>query len=400
MLWYISLFLILISLIAFFLPEKRAKKISEEIGISIVIPAYNSQETIEKCIESIFNTNYQNLEIIVVNDGSTDKTEERVKKFENQGVLLINQIHQGKYAALNKGFEFTKNSIILILDSDTFLKENSLSKIVNYFKENTGAVVLRQVVENKNNLLTKLQEIEYSISSITYKIQNRFGKFIMIAGSAIAINREAWLSIGGFRDKIIDESDFLIRLIKKGWKIVYLNSNFVETIAPSKINKWFKQRIRWRKGHIEHLLTHWKFFLKNIYLFLLTQPQLVLIFTHISSLFTFSFWTQGKIYLNQNYWLVNLFPILFSNPKIVISFLEEVFYSGIFNFITKNLIIAIIFSFFLLFFLKIHKTKISYLQVLFFSLFYIPFLILVSIFGYLLAIKDLIVFRRIRHDKF
>lgn len=400
MLSYLGPSLILFSLFILLLPKKRAKNGPEEkMGISVIIPVYNGGETIEKCLESVLNTKYKNLEIIVVNDGSIDETKEKVKKFQRFGVLLLNQKNMGKFAALNNGFLIAKNPIIFTLDSDTFIKESCFSEIVKLFEDRVGAVVIKQVVENKN-LLTKMQDIEYAISSLTYRIQDRFGRFVLIAGSAMAISREAWLSNNGFRNRITDEADFLIRLMGKKWKIIYLDSSFVKTVLPSRIDRWFSQRIRWKKGQIENLLSHWRFFLKNIHLFFLTQPQIIFIITYISFLVTTSFWTQGTLNIRQNYLLFNILPALFKSPKIAISFFEGVIYSGIFNFLTKNLITGIIISSLFLFFLKINKAKISFPEILFFYFLYFPFLALISIVGYILAIKDLLLFGHMRRNTF
>ena len=117
------LFSLIVTLIIVLLPKERDFLSKKYTGICVIIPAYNSEKTIGECIGSVLNTNYPDLEIIVVNDGSTDCTAKEVERFKDVGVRLVNQKNEGKFAALNKGFSYAGKPIIFALDADLIVEK-------------------------------------------------------------------------------------------------------------------------------------------------------------------------------------------------------------------------------------------------------------------------------------
>ena len=101
--------------------------------ISIVIPVYNSSKTIDKCLKAIFNSNYSNFEVIIVDDGSTDETVDIIKKdFEQTKIIKLNG-NKGAAAARNKGVEKAQGNIIMFTDSDIIIQPNTLNLINTTF---------------------------------------------------------------------------------------------------------------------------------------------------------------------------------------------------------------------------------------------------------------------------
>lgn len=128
-----------------------------EIKISLIIPMFNIEKDIEKCINSILNQDYSNYEIIVVNDGSTDNSENIVKNIKNKKVLLINKQNGGLSSARNEGVKYATGDYIWFVDGDDYIEQNALKKINNvlteekydiisfkYFKEYAGKKVLQK----------------------------------------------------------------------------------------------------------------------------------------------------------------------------------------------------------------------------------------------------------------
>lgn len=396
----IFLLSLLITLVLLFLPEKQIISNSKELGISVIIPAYNSGRTIEKCLNSILATKYKNLEIIVVNDGSIDDTVEKIKPFKKLGVKLINQENQGKFAALNNGFRVAKNPIIFALDADTFVAENCFSEIIKFFGKKVGAVIPKKMAENNENKLSFLQHLNFLITSGYLKIQNKLNKFYFLGCPAIAVSREAWLSNKGFRKKVADDADFILRLGENGWIVKYAHSTYVKTVVPDNLSKLFSQHLRWGKGQLEMLFTHWKFLIKNIYWLLLIQPQIVLgLITLI--LYGFSFIFIRKEILSL---LFIFFSTLIKNYKIVFSFMGEYLYLGLYsglpNLLLKIIITSLILTIFFKLLLKSEKIKISIGDILLFSLVFLPIVGMITLLSYFSAAKDLMFYRRIRHDNF
>src|SRR6266566_2412690 len=125
--------------------ENRKKLYEKKViknfpSISILIPAFNSEKTIARCLKSILGTKYpRKIETIVINNGSTDSTDEIVRGFP--GVKLVNLPKPNKADALNYGIGIAKGEIIGILDSDSFASKNSLQKMIGYFDEENIAAV-------------------------------------------------------------------------------------------------------------------------------------------------------------------------------------------------------------------------------------------------------------------
>jgi len=391
---------LILTLSLFFFPKKEKITNKKIFSISVIVPAFNAENTIGRCLKSILDTNYKNLEIIVVNDGSSDSTEDEVKKFEKYGVKLINQKNQGKFSALNNGFKFSKNYIIFALDSDTFVAKNCFSEIIKYFNKGVAAVIPRKMAENRKNQLSFLQHIHFLIASSYLEIQSKLNKFYFLGFPAIAATREAWISNNGFRFKVADDADFILRLGEKGWKVRYATSTYVNTLVPDTFRKFLVQNIRWNKGHMEMIFSHWKFLIKNIHWLLFIQPQLVFGLIMII-VYGLSLFISGKEIV---YIAANFVETLFENYKIILSFLKEYFflglYSGLPNFLLKFLIAVSISFIFFAFLIKFNNKNISNNKIFLYSALFLPIIGIVTFFSYILVVRDLLFYHRIRRSSF
>ncbi|WP_314853272.1 glycosyltransferase family A protein, partial [uncultured Granulicatella sp.] len=105
--------------------------------ISVIIPVYNVENYLEECLKSVQTQTYTNIEVILVNDGSTDKSKLICERYcqENSRFLLINQENQGLSAARNKGVEISTGEYIVFVDSDDIIKTNYLEKLMQYMTE-------------------------------------------------------------------------------------------------------------------------------------------------------------------------------------------------------------------------------------------------------------------------
>lgn len=132
-----------------------------EPSISIIIPCYNEEKNIKKCIYSISKANYPKtkLEVIVIDDGSIDNTRKILSK---SGIKLINSEHVGKSAALNLGVNKARYDFILALDADTTIDKNFIKNIVKPFEDKkVGATNGSCLAKSDNNMLETFQKIEY-----------------------------------------------------------------------------------------------------------------------------------------------------------------------------------------------------------------------------------------------
>jgi len=237
--------------------------------ISIVVPAYNEEITIKSCIQSLQDLDYPNYEIILVDDGSTDKTLEEAKRFEVSGVRVIHQENQGKANALNNGILLSKGEIIVTVDADTKLHRDSLKKIANRFATNhhLGAIAGNVKVNPTPGLLNRLQATEYTTGiNLIRKAQSTLGCVLVVPGPIAALKKEAVKCAGLFsEDTFAEDFDMTMRILKKGYQVEYEDGAIAYTDAPKNLEDLIKQRRRWYRGMMQVLDKHRDMYLRRKY---------------------------------------------------------------------------------------------------------------------------------------
>lgn len=233
--------------------------------ISLIVPAFNEEITIKKTIQSLKDLDYPNYEVIVVDDGSTDKTLEIAKKFESSDVKVIHQKNQGKANALNNGIKNSTGEIIVTVDADTSLKKNSLIEISTRFVNSSklGAVAGNVKVIPENSLLNVIQGTEYTFGiNLVRKAQSILGCVMIVPGPIAALKREAIKKAGFFSDDTFAEDfDITMQILKHGYKVEYEDKAISYTDAPKNLEDFMKQRRRWYRGMVQVLDKH-----RNLYL--------------------------------------------------------------------------------------------------------------------------------------
>ena len=118
--------------------------------VSILMPAYNAEKTLAKCLESILKQNYSDFEVVIINDGSKDRTLEIAEKFskKEQRINVYSQENKGGNAARNKALEIAKGEFICWIDSDDYVDSNYLQLLVKGIEEDFGSSVM--VIQNLN----------------------------------------------------------------------------------------------------------------------------------------------------------------------------------------------------------------------------------------------------------
>ncbi|MEM2918784.1 MAG: glycosyltransferase [Candidatus Altiarchaeota archaeon] len=251
-------------IIIYLLPKKQYEK--KFYDVSIVIPAHNEEKSIERTIKSILEAVYpKEKEVIVINDGSTDNTENilmRICKNHNE-VKFFNTPHLGKAKALNFGIKKAKNEILLILDADSEIEKDGLTKICSPFSDKevmaVGGVIRAKLSRNP---LTWFQDLDYVISSSWRYICDKIDAGYMLPGFA-AFRREALWKVCGFStDTLSEDVDVGLKLRANGYRVAMSDAT-IRTKVPDSINGLIKQRIRWGRGGLQVLKKHKKLFFKN-----------------------------------------------------------------------------------------------------------------------------------------
>ena len=224
--------------------------------LSVIVPAHNEAKVIDKTINSLLEMTYPGAEIIVVDDGSTDNTYERILELygSNPKVRVFKKPNEGKGQALNFGIERSQAEIILAIDADTILYPDSAEKLARHFSDpRVGAVAGNAKVGNRINLLTKWQALEYVTSQNLDRRAFAISNCITVVPGAIgAWRRQLVLDLGGFNnDTLAEDAELTLRILRSGYKIDYEEEAIALTEAPDTVGAFLKQRFRWMYGTLQ-----------------------------------------------------------------------------------------------------------------------------------------------------
>ena len=241
-------------------PEIKRKELPK---VSIIIPAFNEEKGIKATIDSLLNLDYPKelLEIIVVNDGSKDRTDEIAREYEKRGEIIYieNEKNIGKAASLNKGIERANSEFVACIDADTVVERDALKKTIGYFNdEKVGAVVVRVRVKNPKNLLERIIEIEYNLGLGFYlKLLSFLNCLYLTPGQFSVYRKKVLTEIGGFdKDNIVEDTEIAYRIQKANYKIACCLSTFASTTVPNNLRSLYYQRKRWYSGTIMTVSKH------------------------------------------------------------------------------------------------------------------------------------------------
>ena len=236
--------------------------------VSIIVPAFNEGEVIQASLSSLLELRYPYYEIIAVDDGSTDKTYEKMREFEGNHygvrVSVFRKENSGKADTLNYGMRRSKAPIVVCMDSDSRLTPAALRYAVRHFNDpHVGAVAGNVKVINRHNLWTKLQALEYIEGLNIVRRAQAFWRTVNVIPGPIGIfRRSAIEGTGGYdSDTFAEDFDMTVKILADGWKIHYEPKAVAYTEAPEELLDIIKQRYRWSRGILQalrkqkHLLT-------------------------------------------------------------------------------------------------------------------------------------------------
>lgn len=250
-----------------FLENKKMFKKKNDISqtnfptATIVVPCYNEEESIFGTVESLLALDYpkDKYKIMIIDDGSTDNSWQCIKKYENHPQIEIyKKENGGKHTALNFAISKSKADIIGCLDADSFVSPNALRDIVTYFADkDTVAVTPAIKIHNPDNILRKVQKVEYDWGIFLRKMLSFLDALYVTPGPFSFFRREVFEKIGAYKKAHnTEDMEMAMRLQAHGHKIKNCHTAFVYTIAPEKFSKLFIQRIRWTYGFLKNALDY------------------------------------------------------------------------------------------------------------------------------------------------
>jgi len=244
-------------------PRRREIIESDLSDITILVAAYNEEESIYNTLKSIANQKYPKRIIVkVVDNNSKDNTKHEILRaindFPQITIEYLFEKKQGKFAALNRGLAETQTKYVITIDADTYLYKDSVVTIVNAITQENknkkvGAVAGTVLVKNSRvNLLTKMQEWEYFLSIAGIKRTQGLFQSILVAQGAFSIyDTKLVQEIGGWKDSIGEDIVLTWEILTRGYITYYEDSAIAFTDVPTKYKVFARQRARWARGMIE-----------------------------------------------------------------------------------------------------------------------------------------------------
>ncbi len=347
----------------FYYKKKERNQNEKQFKVSIIIPAYNEEKTIVKTIKSALSIDYlKNLfEIIVVDDGSSDKTYSLAKKFISSfspKVRVFTKPNGGKGSALNFGIKRATGEIIISMDADTFVTKDSVSKMMSYFySKDVMSVTPSMGVYEPKTLLQRVQQIEYYVGTFLRKSFATINAIHVTPGAFSAYRKEFFDRYEGYDEKNITEDlEIALRIQSKGFIIENAPEATIYTRSPRSFRALLIQRRRWYVGLVRNLWNYRHLFgFKRGPLGYLTLPlAIVSIFSamflttynlfktidnlnhELNSLATINFQFYNNFELNS--FIVQRFLIdVFSKPVFVITLLFLVLLAGYLMFARRKM---------------------------------------------------------------
>ncbi len=269
--------------------RRRMEKFAETAelpSVSVLIPAWNEEVGIIKTIQSVLDTDYPRLQIVVINDGSTDRTHEMVTCFiegnerlkrEGTSLTYLSLPNGGKARAMNSGLLEARGEIVMTVDADSVMDRNAIINMVRCFDDpDVGGVAGNVIVGNRSKPIEWMQQLEYVYGFFFKRADSLFNAVYIIGGAAAAYRREVLQKVGGFDHSIITEDiEMSTRILSRGYKTRYAADAVIYTEGPSDWRGLCNQRLRWKYGRLLTFLKYRRLFFSvrhNPYLSFLLLP--------------------------------------------------------------------------------------------------------------------------------
>ncbi len=239
----------------------HAKLANPPPAVTVLIPAYNEESVIVETVNSVLLSDLKDIHVIVVDDGSSDKTPELLQANfgRNEAVQIIHQANHGKAAALNNALLHARTDIVVTIDADTEIEPDAIRKLLRHFSDPTVAAVAGNVkVGNRSRWLTRWQALEYVTSqNMEKRAFDLLNCITVVPGALGAWRRKAIEDGGGITaDTVAEDADLTIAIRRLGWRITYDEEAIAWTEAPETPGALIRQRFRWTFGTLQSFWKH------------------------------------------------------------------------------------------------------------------------------------------------
>ena len=252
--------------------------------VAVLIPAYNEEKVIVRTVRSVLNSDYKNLDIIVIDDGSSDRTLEVARQayaaeIAAGRVQVLTKPNGGKAAALNYALDSITEEIYVGIDADTVIAADAISKLIPHFEDPLiGAVAGNAKVGNRVNLWTSWQALEYITSqNFERRALDLFNVVVVVPGAIGAWRTAPVKAVGGYPiNTVAEDADLTMALLEVPLKVVYEDRSLAFTEAPVDVGGLMRQRFRWSFGILQAVWKHRMAFIRNKAMGLFALPNILI----------------------------------------------------------------------------------------------------------------------------
>jgi len=305
---------------------------SDSPRVSVIIPAYNEERVIVRSVRRILGSTYPSLEVIVVDDGSKDRTFDMLTGnfASDPRVTLLRIANSGKANALNAGLTRATGEVVVALDADTLFSKDAIGRLIRWFEDLTvGAVAGNAKVGNRINIITRWQALEYiTAQNLERRALAELGTLTVVPGAIGAWRKSALERLNRFpTGTVAEDQDLTIAIQAAGYRVVFDSSAVAWTEAPTTLKRLARQRFRWAYGTLQCLWKHRALTFRRHYgaLGMIAIPQawlfqiLLTMLAPVADLLLISqvFWEtvaylqHGAEYDNSNLLMVGSYYVLF-----------------------------------------------------------------------------------------
>ncbi|CAJ0786153.1 Poly-beta-1,6-N-acetyl-D-glucosamine synthase [Ralstonia condita] len=270
--FFMSYFWMLGGLLHYFLLERGTRRIQHPLAllgvktypkVSIIVPCYNEEANVREVISHLARMRYPNYDIIAVNDGSSDRTGERLNELAAQYpqlVVIHQSSNQGKAIGLTTAAQVTDAEYLMCIDGDSILDVDAIAWMIRHLMENpaVGAVTGNPRIRTRSTLLGRMQVGEFSsIVGLIKRTQQVYGRLLTVSGVVVMFRKRAIEEVGYWsNDMLTEDIDISWKLQVGGWTIRYEPRALSWILMPETFRGLYKQRLRWAKGGIQALIKY------------------------------------------------------------------------------------------------------------------------------------------------
>lgn len=240
-------------------------------SVTVIVPSFNEEKTVKATVESLLELNYpkDKLTLLLIDDGSTDKTLEVLNSFRNNPqIRVFSKPNEGsKFSALNFGLTKTDTDLVGCLDADSFVDPDALKHIVPYFDDKEVMAVTPSIkVHEPRTILQQVQKIEYNWGIFLRRILASMDALYVTPGPFSIFRTQVFRDLGGYKHAHhTEDMEMALRMQKNRYRIVNSLSAHVYTVAPGELKSLYKQRVRWTYGFMNNVIDYKEMFFNKKY---------------------------------------------------------------------------------------------------------------------------------------